>query len=410
MTSTVGLDQYRYDPLAPDVQADPYPYYSMLRRDAPVSYLPELDLWAVARYEDVRRVMRDNVAFSSEAMADAVSQPEEFARRAGLADGDRDANISIVGTDGPTHARLRQIVNRGFTPRRIGSLEPELRAMACRYVDAFVDAGGGDVQAAVAVPFPIVVIAALLGVDGARRDDFRRWAESMVIAVFERPDDDQQLEIVQHANEMMEWLDEVIATRDDRDGEDLISVLLRAERDGGALTHDELRAFVVTLLVAGSITTAYLIGNAVIALAHRPHVVADVHGDLTLVPPLVEETLRFDAPTQLMLRTATTDVDIAGTTIPKGATVAPLQGSANRDESMFPLPDVFAPRRLAIEHLAFGHGVHYCLGAALARMEARVVLEQLLARVRSIEPTGRVERVNSLVFRGPKVLPVGVTT
>jgi cytochrome P450 len=405
---------YRYDPLAPDVQADPYPYYAMLRREAPVYHLADLDLWAVSRFDDVRRVMRDNASFSSEAMAEAVSRPDEFAEHAGLAEEDHGPTVSIIGTDGEPHARLRQIVNRGFTPRRIAALEPEIRAMARRYVKDFVDAGGGELQAAVAVPFPIDVIAALLGVDAVRRDDFRRWAEHMVIAVFERPDDEQQLAILQSGTDMMEWLEDVIAMRDGSDADDLVSVLLRAERgvdgDGsGALTHDELRVFAVTLLVAGSITTAYLIGNAVLALLDRPHVLAAVRDDLALVPPLVEEALRFDAPTQLMLRTATADIEIAGTTIPRGATVAPLQGSANRDENAFPLPDVFDPHRRPTEHLTFGHGAHYCLGAALARMEARVALEELLSRVRGLEPTGRAERVESLVFRGPRTLPLRIT-
>jgi cytochrome P450 len=408
MTTTATLD--RYDPLAVDVQADPYPYYEMLRRHAPVYHVGTLDLWAVSRYDDVRRVMHDHDAFSSQAMAAAVTRPNDYALQAGLAEPDVEPTVSIVGTDGAMHARLRSIVNRGFTPRRIASLEPEIRAMARTYVDAFLEAGGGDVQSALAVPFPIDVIAALLGVDAARRADFRRWAEHMVIAVFERPDDEEQMRILQSGVEMTEWLDAEIAARGNRAGDDFISVLLHAERDTGALDHEELLVFVFTLLVAGSITTAYLIGNALLALRDRPYVVDAVRSDVSLVPGLVEETLRFDAPTQLMLRTAVDDVTIAGTTIPRGATVAPLLGSANRDEGMFPLAGVFDPERRPTDHLAFGHGVHYCLGAALARIEARVVFEELLGRARTIEPAGRAERVDSLVFRGPSQLPLAVTT
>jgi cytochrome P450 len=407
MTSTAT--EYGYDPLGEDVQADPYPYYAMLRRDAPVYHVADLDLWAVSRFDDVRRVMHDASAFSSQAMAAAVTRPNEYAQEAGLGEDGEEAAVSIVGTDGATHTRLRHIVNRGFTPRRIASLEPEIRAMAGTYVDAFVAAGGGDVQSALAVPFPIDVIAALLGVDGSRRDDFRRWAEHMVVAVFEQPDDEEQTGILQSSVEMSEWLHEEIATRDGGTGDDFISVLLRAERDGGSLTPDEMFVFVFTLLVAGSITTAYLVGNGILALLERPYLLDIVRDDRSLVPPLVEETLRFDAPTQLMLRTATDDVDIAGMTIPRGATVVPLLGSANRDDAMFAVPGVFDPRRRPAEHLAFGHGIHYCLGAALARVEARVVFDELLPRVRSMEPAGRCERVHSLVFRGPKRLPITVT-
>jgi cytochrome P450 len=406
MTSTVTT--YRYDPMAVDVQANPYPYYEMLRRDAPVIHVPELDLWFVSRYDDVRRVMHDNVAFSSQAMAAAVTRPNDMAKEAGLADEADPGTVSIVGTDGAMHSRLRGIVNRGFTPRRIAGLEPEIRAMARTYVDAFVDAGGGDLQSAIAVPFPIDVIAALLGVDAERRADFRRWSEYLVRAVFDQPDADEQQRMLESGVEMTEWLDNEIASRTDRAGDDFISVLMRAEQEGGALDHDELTVFVFTLLVAGSITTAYLLGNAVLALLDRPHVLDAVRADPSLVPALVEETLRFDAPTQLMLRTATADLEIAGTRIPKGANLAPLLGSANRDDSMFPLPGVFDPGRRPAEHLAFGHGVHFCLGAALARIEARVVFEELFARVGAIAPAGPCERVQSLVFRGPKSLPVAV--
>lgn len=307
--------------------------------------------------------------------------------------------MSLIGTDGQVHARLRHIVNRGFTPRRMAALEEQIRGIARGFLDPFLAAGGGDFQSEFAVPFPTVVIAEMLGVDPAGRAQFRRWAEHMILAVFERPDAAQQAAIVESLAEMAVWLDGVIDARDGGRGDDLISVLLRAELDGGALTRDELRGFVFTLLVAGSITTAYLLGNGVLALAGRPW------NDGPIVR-LVEEILRYDAPTQVMYRTAMRDIDIAGTPIPAGATVGVLIGSANRDESVYPDADTFDPARGSTDHLAFGHGVHFCLGAALARLEARIAFEELRTRTRGLVIDGDVERITSQVFRGPTRLPV----
>jgi cytochrome P450 len=314
--------------------------------------------------------------------------------------------VSIIGTDGDTHSRLRHIVNRGFTPRRIAELEPMVRRIVREFLDELAASESGDLQSDFAVPFPTVVIAELLGVDPGRRNEFRRWSEHMVFAVFEQADERQQREIAASAEAMMDWLDGEIAERASHAGSDLLSVLLSAELEGGALSHDELKAFVATLLVAGSITTAYLIGNGILALLDDPTALDAARANASLIPALVEETLRYDAPTQMMFRTATADIEIAGTTIPEGATVAPLLGSANRDESVFPDPDRFDLSRRNLDHLAFGHGVHFCLGAALARIESRVAFEELFARASGFELNGDVERVSSLVFRGPTRLPI----
>ena len=206
--------------------------------------------------------------------------------------------------------------------------------------------------------------------------------------------------------EMGEYLAAIIEERGDGRGDDLISVLLDAEPEGGALTPPELEVFVFTLLIAGSITTAYLIGRAAQLLAADPALLAWTRADRSRVPTLVEETLRYDTPVQLMFRTATADVDIAGTTIPSRSTLIALLGSANRDPSVFEEPDRFDPMRSSTEHLSFGHGVHFCLGAALARLEARVALEELLAQTPMLEPAGDAERVASIMFRGPTRLPL----
>jgi len=399
----VSGSRVRYDPLAPDVQRDPYPYYAALRDDAPTHFVEALGGFAVSRYADVRRVMHDDETFSSTAMAALVSRPVEYTTE----DGDEARTpVSIIGLDGADHSRLRRIVNRGFTPRRIAELETDIRRIARELVAELVSAGPSDLQAGLAVPLPTTVIAELLGVPTAERESFRRWSEDMVRAVFEPPSAVDRSDLARSSEQMSAWLDDVIATRASSVGDDLISVLLRAELDGGALTHEELTVFVFTLLIAGSITTAYLIGSVAELLATHPDHERSVRSGNTQIAEVVEEMLRFDAPVQIMFRTTTRDVDIAATTIPRGATVAALLGSANRDPRAFSHPDRFDPGRDATEHLTFGHGVHYCLGAALARIETRIALEELLRAAPRLQLADTPERVSSLVFRGPTNLPL----
>jgi cytochrome P450 len=405
MSDTRAVD---YEPLGPEIQADPYPCYAALRTHAPVYFVNSMNAYAVSRYADVRRVLHDHHTFSNEAMAVLVSRPTEFAADAELLDhGDSaSAAISIIGHDGDEHRRLRLIVNRAFTPRRLSGIETEMRARARGFVETLAARRGGDLQSGLSVPFPTIVIAELLGVDSRQRDDFRRWSEHMVRGVFEPLDSAEQAEVANAGAQMGDWLDEQIAARAGCDGDDVVSVLLEAEAGGGALTRDELQVFVFTLLVAGSITTAYLIGSAVHLLAKDPALLRALKDDASRVAAFVEETLRYETPTQLMFRTATVEVTIAETTIPRGATVLAVLGSANRDAAVFDRADTFDPSRDASEHLAFGHGPHFCLGAALARLEARVALEELVQRVDRIELAGDSEPVTSMVFRGPTRLPL----
>jgi cytochrome P450 len=405
MTNDIAV---RYDPLHEDVQSDPYPYYTALRETAPVHWLDSMQSFVVSRYDDVRRVMHDHNTFSSQAMGALVSRPVEYADAADVLDEHDRSEFpnSIVGLDGAAHTRLRLIVNRGFTPKRIGLLEREMRRTARRFVEPLVSAGTGDLQAGLAVPFPTTVIAGLLGIAVERRDQFRRWSEWMVRGVFEPLDSAQQNEVANAGREMGEYLGALIEERRAGRGDDLISVLLDAEPEGGALTPQEVEVFVFTLLVAGSITTAYLIGTATQLLAADSALLAYTQADPSRVGSIVEETLRYDTPVQLMFRTSTTDVEIAGTTIPSGSTVIALLGSANRDPLAFDDPDEFVPARAGTEHLSFGHGIHFCLGAALARLEARVALEELLARTSVLEPEGDAARVASIVFRGPTTVPL----
>lgn len=387
-----------FDPFDPVIAADPYPWYAALRADAPVHHVESHDLWVVSRYHHVRTVLGDTSTFSNEAMAAAVSRPS-------LRTGEEPDAISIIGLDGDEHTRLRRIVNRGFTPRRVA----ELSAMVTATVEELLGRvrGGGefDLVTELAVPVPNRVIAAMLGVDVAVQADFGRWAEVMVGVVFD-PDgvgDDATLEAA--SEQMNGWLDEAMAKIDAESGDDLVSVLMRAE-DDDVLTTSEMRVFVFTLLVAGSFTSRHLISNTVRALLEHPDQLRMLIDDPALIDDCVEEGLRHDSPAQWMLRTATTDVDIEGITIPAGATVLGLIGSANRDEAVFADPDRFVLDRPTRDHLAFGHGAHYCLGAAVARLEAGLTLRALLAGAGSLRQTGPAERLDSFAFRGLSRLPI----
>ncbi|TMA69070.1 MAG: cytochrome P450, partial [Deltaproteobacteria bacterium] len=371
-----------YDPLDPLVREDPYPSYATLRREAPVYQVPGLGIWAVSRYADVVRVLRSPERFSSAAMAAAVRKPADLAPEDGQRQAPDPTALSIIGADPPGHTRLRSIVSRAFTPRRIADLEPRVREIARDLLARFVPRGECDLVADYAVPLPVGVIAELLGIDRERQSDFKRWSDAAMRAVFDSPGHEEGEQIGQALVEMNDYVEQTIAARRSRPADDLIGTLLRAESCEGALTVDEVRLFVFTLLVAGNVTTTHLIANAMLALMAHPSELAKVTRTPALVPGLVEEALRYDAPVQFTLRTATQDVELAGVTIPQGTLVAPLSGSANRDEQVFPDADRFDVTRNPKDQLAFGHGIHFCLGAALARLEARVAFGELLPRIR----------------------------
>ena len=394
-----------YDPLDPLLREDPYPSYAALRREAPVYQVPGLGIWAVSRHADVIAVLRSPERFSSAAMAAAVRKPADLAPADSPGEAPDPAAMSIIGADPPGHTRLRSIVSRAFTPRRIADLEPRVREIARDLLARFVPRGECDLVADYAVPLPVGVIAELLGIDRERHADFKRWSDAAMRAVFDSPGPAEGEQLGQALAEMNDYVEQAIAARRSRPGDDLIGTLLRAESQEGALTGDEVKLFVFTLLVAGNVTTTHLIGNAMLALLSHPSELAKLTRTPSLVPQLVEEALRYDAPVQFTLRTATRDVELAGVTIPHGAMVAPISASANRDDRVFPDPDRFDVTRPAKDQLAFGHGIHFCLGAALARLEARVAFEELLPRIR--DPIGAGERVtwtNVLTLRGPTAL------
>jgi cytochrome P450 len=415
----VNASLAEFDPFSPRWRADPYPIYRRLRDEAPVHYSPASKVYSVSRYDDVQFVLKSDELFSSSAMFTAlIGAPLQeriswgmirFALRFLIHAHHTPRGFikarKLISEDGETHTAMRGVVNRGFTPRRIAALEGRVREIAEDCVAKLRGASGFDLVRELSMPLPVTVIAELLGVEASRRDEFKHWSDAIVErATGAGRADPFQKRYSDAILGMHLYISGMAKQRRRAPAEDLISAVV-GEQDGAAALNDlEVVFFVVLLLVAGNETTTNLIGNAVKALFANPEQLARVATQPELVEGLVEETLRFDAPVQLVLRTATQDVQIAGTVIPAGALVAPLIGSANRDERHFEDPDRFDIARDMRGHLGFGFGRHFCLGASLARLEANTALAALLPELPRLRLTAEPEPIDSFLVRGPRAL------
>jgi cytochrome P450 len=410
-----------FDPFSPAWRDDPYPKYRELRDQAPVHWSPEAGVWCVSRYDEVMEVLRSHDRLSSRAMMTQLMLGGEkkppvtlrsllFAARLLLTARVNPFALpgvpSLIASDGERHSLLRAIVNRGFTPRQIADWEARAREIVATCL-AKLRSDDFDVVQDLAIPLPVTLIAEMLGIEPERRHDFKRWSDTVIDnATGAGRADPFGPAVLGAFAEMTTYVVRIARERRARPADDLISQLVSIG-GGEGLSPLELVQFVTLLLVAGNETTTNLIGNATAALLAHPDQLARVAGDPSLVAGLVEETLRFDSPIQLVFREALVDVEIAGVRIPAGSTVVPLLGSANRDERRFPDPDRFDVARNPQGHVGFGFGKHFCLGASLARLEAKVALEALvpeLARMRCVE--ARVPRIDSFLVRGPSRLPL----
>jgi cytochrome P450 len=314
---------------------------------------------------------------------------------------------SLIASDPPVHGPMRSLVNRGFTPRRMAQLETRVREIARSALAALDGKPDFDIVSQYFMPLPVTVIAELLGVEPERGSDFKRWSDCAVAGSTGGAGLIGPAKVLEGIAELSRYVMGIVEQRRQDPQDDLISTLVRAEEGETALTPIEVVMFTLVLLVAGNETTTNLLGNTLITLMTHPEELARVRRDPSRIPALVEEMLRYDGPIQFLFRRAREDVEIAGVKIPAGAVVLPLIGSANRDESQFPHADRFDPSRNTQGHLAFGLGIHFCLGASLARLEARVALEELLPRFAAFEHTEpRVQYIDSYLVRGPKKLPL----
>jgi cytochrome P450 len=314
---------------------------------------------------------------------------------------------NLIAEDGERHSSLRAIVNRGFTPRRIAAWEPRIRELVERCMAPLRRGERFDVMADLAVPVPVATIAEMLGVPSQRHADFKRWSDH-VIHMTTGPERNRQRFDRANMGPVLEFILAMRSLARERRAsprDDLISTILAEQEGATALTDREVIQFVLLLLVAGNETTTNLIGNLTHALLEHPDVLGSVAADPALVPALVEEGLRYDSPVQVVFRTATADTEIGGVRIPRGGYVAVFLGSANRDERRFPDPDHLALDRDLTGFPGFGFGKHFCLGASLARLEARVAFEALVPELPRLERAdGAIARVDSFLVRGPKRL------
>lgn len=390
-----------FNPFDESTRRDPYALFARARRDAPVWRHPGLPVVSVFRYEDVQAVLRDADQWSSDFRPVRTLAPLEDERPP-----------SMLVLDPPEHTRLRGLVSQAFTPRMIRRLEPRLEQVAHELLDSALAEGRFDLVDALAHPLPVIAIAEIIGVPAEDRARFRVWSdaavESLGTTFFVPPSDDLIARQRKLFDEMGAYFATLADERRAEPREDLLTGLVQAELLGSRLDRDEMLSMLVLLLVAGNETTTNLIGNAVLDLLAHPDQLERLRAEPALLPGAVEEVLRFSSPVQMDPRRARRATELRGEVIAENQLVMSWLGAANRDESVFSEADRFDVARSENRHLSFGYGIHYCLGANLARLEAQVALRALLARTRSF---ARIDAAPlplhpSIVFRGVRSLPI----
>jgi cytochrome P450 len=370
----------KYDLYSSDFRETTHETYARMRRDDPVLNQPGIDgetpIWFVTRYDDVVAVLLDDERFVVDPTLAMTA--EELEERDDLI-GDERVSQSLLTRDGEDHRRLRRLVSKAFTPRMVERLRPRIEQVANELLDATEGRGSMDLVDDYAFPLPIIVIAELLGIPAEDRDRFRTWSNTFVLPAL-TPELQEQARI--HTEEFIRYLDDLFAARRAEPTDDLVSALVQAEEAGDRLSENELYSMAVLLIVAGHETTVSLITNSVLALLTHPESLAEVRSDPARLPAAVEELLRFDSPVERAItRWAVTDVELGGHTIARGDLVIAVIGSANRDEKRFENAASLDLQRADTKHIGFGRGVHFCLGAPLARIEAEIALRALLERL-----------------------------
>ncbi|MDF2706701.1 MAG: cytochrome [Nonomuraea muscovyensis] len=394
----------RFDPWNPDFVAHPYDAYAELRRDAPVSYFEPTGQWLISRYADVNALLRDRRL--GRAYLHTATH-EEFGREPEPEFQEpfwRVVRAGMLDVEPPVHTRLRRLVSRAFTPRMVESLRPRVRAIAAGLVDTFVEKGGGDLIAEVAEPLPVTVIADMLGVPEADRPLLRPWSADICGMYELNPSPEAQHTAVRAADEFAGYLRGLARERASRPGEDLISALAQIDE----LTEDELVGTCVLLLNAGHEATVNVTGNGWWSLFRNPAELARLREDRSLLPTAIEELMRWDTPLQMFERWVLEDIEVHGTRIPRGSEVALLFGSANRDPEVFADPDRLDVGRADNPHISFGAGIHFCLGAPLARIELIESFGALLDRADRLELLREPEWKPGYVIRGLHSLDLAV--
>jgi cytochrome P450 len=396
-----------YDPRLPEVIADPYPTFRRLQAEDPVHWSDVLGGWVLTRYGDVKAALND-ARLSSDRITPFLRH-QDGARRPGLGELGRIVGLWAVFTDPPKHTRLRSLMNTAFTTRAVERLRPRVVAIVDELLDGVRGRASMDIIRDFAYPLPITVIAEMIGVPAADREPFKAWSDELaqfVGSALATPDKYERAGRSLAA--MAEYFRRMIPARRARPEDDIMSALIAAEERGDALSEDELVATCILLLFAGHETTTNLIGNAVLALLRHPEQARALREDLALAQPAVEELLRYDGPTQAMVRVARDAVEIDGRTIGPGQRVFTMINAANRDPAQFADPDRLDLGRQNNRHIAFGYGIHFCIGAPLARLEGQIAVPALLRRFPEMRLAGDPPWLESLVFRGMTSLPVAL--
>jgi pimeloyl-[acyl-carrier protein] synthase len=390
-----------FNPMDPEFVADPYPMYHRLRAEDPVHHSP-LGFWVLTRYPDVMAMLRDP-RLIKEPIAAFVAARFGMAVPPGL-------GLSMLDRDPPDHTRLRGLVSKAFTPRALERLRPEIQQIVDGLLDEVEARGSMDLVEEFAYPLPVRVICEMLGVSVKDHERFKAWGLDIargLDAIMLPPDSEVGQRSVSGRRALADYLRGLIAERRAAPRDDMLSALIAAEEAGDKLNEEELLATCILLLVAGHETTVNLIGNGTLALLRHPDQLRKLRENPGLIGTAVEELLRFDGPVQRTARIPSEDITIGGQTIGKGEMVMPFLGAADRDPTQFPDPDRLDITRADNRHIAFGMGIHFCLGAPLARMEGQIAINTLLARLPKLAlATDRPQFRQSLTLRGLQALPL----
>ena len=360
------------DFLTDDMRRNPYPLYEQLRSSSPVLHVPGADLWLLFDYEGVKRATTEHDTFSS-LVAPSTSITSQW----------------LVFADPPRHTKLRSLIMRAFTPRAVASLEPRIQQLSSELLAPGLERGAMDLAEDFAVPLPLMVIAELFGAPVEDRPRFKRWSDAIMALGYTVAGGEEavraQSEFAAVTVEMRAYLAGLVEQRRAVPRDDLLTRLVEAEVEGERLTDEELLGFFQLLLSAGHETTTNLINNAILCFLEHPEQLARLRQEPSLLPSAIEEVLRFRSPVQAMFRVPRRDVTLHGQVIPAGKLVMTMIGSANRDPLKFQDADRFDITRDPNPHIAFGHGIHFCIGAPLSRLEARIALSTFLERVKRFE-------------------------
>ena len=395
-----------YNPLDPGYMADPYPHFAEMRAGDPV-HLSLIDLWVLFGYDDVFRLLRDP-SMSVQDDKIEIRDEERYAELVAAAGGELERDTSMLNTDPPDHTRLRRLVSKAFTPAAINALRPRIQELVDQVLDGMEARGGGDVVTDLAFPLPFDVISEMLGMPEADKEQIAAWSGTIVKSLDPMVAADVFAEIRAASDAMNAHIDGVVTWKREHPADDLMTALIAAEEDGDRLTSAELRDQVALLFIAGHETTVNLIGTGIFELLRHPDQAAILRDDPALDATAIDELLRFVSPVQFSRRITLADIRFRETTIPKGMFVLAGLASANHDPDKWgPTADELDVRREgAGQHLSFGSGAHYCLGASLAKLEGQIAIGGFLRRFPNAALAGEPEWNGRINLRGLEHLPV----